>query len=144
VLPVDFRAAVAAGENPSGVGVPTNAGSLIAHGVDLWIQNGGLTLKADTIRGSLRAHRNSRTTDSTPRPWRGHLFPLGYVPDLTATLSYEFAFLHRRLRITPSISYESGYPYGNGTMVYQFDRSPANRSRSRTTISSTRVTIIIS
>jgi hypothetical protein len=122
VLPVDFRAAVAAGENPSGVGVPTNAGSLIAHGVDLWIQNGGLTLKADTIRGfSSSASQFAYNGLNAAAVAAGHLFPLGYVPDLTATLSYEFAFLHRRLRITPSISYESGYPYGNGTMVYQFD-----------------------
>jgi len=29
--------------------------------------------------------------------------------------------LNRHLRITPSISYQSGYPYGNGTTVYRFD-----------------------
>jgi hypothetical protein len=122
VLPVDFRTAVGAGENPSGVGVPTNAGSLVAHGVDLWVQNGGLTLKADTIRGfSSSASQFAYNGLNAAAVAAGHLFPLGYVPDLSATLSYEIPLFHRRVRITPSISYQSGYPYGNGKMVYTFD-----------------------
>jgi hypothetical protein len=43
VLPFNFRSAVASGQSPDGVGVPTNAGELIAHGFDLWLKNGGLT-----------------------------------------------------------------------------------------------------
>jgi hypothetical protein len=122
VLPVDFRTAVAAGQNPSGVGVPTNAGSLVTHGVDLWVQNGGLTLKADTIRGfSSSASQFAYNGLNAAAVAAGHLFPLGYVPDFTASLAYEFPLFHRRLRITPSLSYQSGYPYGNGTMVYHFD-----------------------
>lgn len=122
VLPVNFRTAVAAGENPSGVGVPTNAGSLVAHGVDLWVQSGGFTLKADTIRGfSSSASQFAYNGLNAAAVAAGHLFPLGYVPDFTATLSFEFKLLHGRVRITPSLSYQSGYPYGNGTMVYEFD-----------------------
>jgi hypothetical protein len=122
VLPVNFRSAVAAGENPTGVGVPTNAGSLIAHGLDLWLQNGGLTFKADTIRGfSSSASQFAYNGLNAAAVAAGHLFPLGYVPDFTATLSYEVDFAKKRVRVTPSLSYESGYPYGNGTMIYQFD-----------------------
>jgi hypothetical protein len=122
VLPVNFRTAVAAGENPTGVGVPANAGSLIAHGVDLWLQNGGLGLKVDTIRGySSSASQFAYNGLNAAAVAAGHLFPLGYVPDVTATLSYEFAFAKKRVRITPALSYESGYPYGNGTMIYEFD-----------------------
>ena len=122
VLPVNFRAAVAAGENPNGVGVPTNAGLLIAHGVDVWLQNGGLTFKADTIRGfSSSASQFAYNGLNAAAVAAGHLFPLGYVPDFTATLAYEIPLFRRRVRITPSVSYQSGYPYGNGTMVYQFD-----------------------
>jgi hypothetical protein len=51
----------------------------------------------------------------------GHLFPVSYEPDLTAVLSYEFQTGHRRLRITPSLSYETGYPYGNGKDIYIFN-----------------------
>jgi hypothetical protein len=122
VLPVDFRTAVANGLNPSGVGVPTNAGSLIAHGADLWIQSGGLTFKADAIRGySSSASQFAYNALNAAAIAAGHLFPLSYVPDFTATLSYEIPLFARRVRITPSISYQSGYPYGNGTSIYHFD-----------------------
>ncbi len=43
--------AFAVGQNPSGVGVPTNAGSLRTSGFDLYVQSGPLTLKADTVHG---------------------------------------------------------------------------------------------
>jgi len=122
VLPVNFRSAVAAGEGPTGVGVPTNAGALLAHGLDLWLQNGGFVLKADSIRGySSSASQFAYNGLNAAAVAAGHLFPLGYVPDFTATLSYEFGLLHKRVRVTPSLSYESGYPYGNGTMIYEFD-----------------------
>jgi hypothetical protein len=122
VLPFNFRGAVAAGENPSGVGVPTNAGALIAHGFDLWIQSGPFVLKADSIRGySSSASQFAYNGLNAAAVAAGHLFPLGYVPDFTATLSYEVGLWRKRVRITPSLSYQSGYPYGNGTMIYQFN-----------------------
>lgn len=46
---------------------------------------------------------------------------MSYVPDFTAQLSHEFKADHRRLRITPSLSYQTGYPYGNGKKIYVFD-----------------------
>ena len=51
----------------------------------------------------------------------GHLFPNGYEPPFTATLAYEIPTFHHRLRFTPSLSYESGFPYGNGKMAWVFD-----------------------
>jgi hypothetical protein len=122
VLPVNFRGAVAAGENPSGVGVPTNAGTMIAHGFDLWVQNGAFALKADSIRGySSSASQFAYNGLNAAAVAAGHLFPLGYVPDFTATLSYEVDLGRKHVRVTPSLSYQSGYPYGNGTMIYRFD-----------------------
>jgi hypothetical protein len=122
VLPANFRSALAAGQNPNGVGVPTNVGSLVAHGIDAWVGSGGLTFKVDWIRGfSSSASQFAFNGLNAAAVAAGHLFPLGYVPDLTATLSYEFSLLQHRLRITPSISYQSGFPYGNGTRVYTFD-----------------------
>jgi Carboxypeptidase regulatory-like domain len=122
VLPFNFRSALAAGENPDGVGVPTNAGSSLASGFDLWVQNGPLALTIDTIHGQSSSASQFAYNDLNAAAVAvGHLFPLGYVPAFTATLSYEFAALHKRLRITPSISYQSGFPYGNGTMVWTFD-----------------------
>ena len=122
VLPFDFRTAVAAGQNPSGVGVPTNAGSLLANGFDLWVQNGPLTLKLDTIHGqSSSASQFAYNQLNAAAVAAGHLFPLSYVPAFTGTLSYAFSALHGRLRITPSISYQSGIPYGNGRLAWTFD-----------------------
>ena len=51
----------------------------------------------------------------------GHLFPVSYQPDFTTELSYEFHDRTRRLRFTPSLSYSTGYPYGNGKMAWEFD-----------------------
>ncbi len=41
VLPFNFRSEVAAGLNPTGVGVPTNVGQLHANGLELYLKNGG-------------------------------------------------------------------------------------------------------
>jgi hypothetical protein len=58
---------------------------------------------------------------NAPAVAAGHLFPVGYVPDFTAELAYEFTAARKRLQVTPSLSYSTGYPYGNGKMVYIFD-----------------------
>ena len=122
VLPANFRTAVAAGQNPNGVGVPSNAGSLLANGFDLWIQNGPLTLKAGTIHGQSSSASQFAYNDlNAAAVAAGHLFPLSYTPALSASVSYEFSTFKRRIRITPALSYESGFPYGNGTMAWTFD-----------------------
>ncbi len=116
VLPYNFRANP---QNPSAVGVPTNAGQLQSHGLELFTKRGGLEFVATYARTFTSSVDQFAYNDLNPAAiLAGHLYPAGYVPDFTATLAYEFDFAHRRLRITPLLSYESGYPYGNGTMVW--------------------------
>ena len=121
VLPFNFRSAVAGGTAPSGVGVPTNIGDLRAHGAELWVQSGGLTFDANYIRAfSSSASQFAYNALNAPAIAAGHLFPVGYVPEFTASASYELRLAGGRVRITPSIAYESGYPYGNGTKAWIF------------------------
>lgn len=116
VLPVNFRAT---SQNPDAVGVPTNAGLLRSHGIELFAKRGGFTLAANYGRTFTSSVDQFAYNDLNPAAiLAGHLYPAGYVPDLTATLGYEFDLCRRRLRLTPMLSYESGYPYGNGTMVW--------------------------
>jgi hypothetical protein len=120
VLPFNYRQ-VFAGEVASPIGVPTNVGQLRAHGLELWTRYGGFTLDADYIRAfSSSASEFAYNNLNAPAIAAGHLFPVGYVPDLTMTLSYEMDFAHRRLRVEPSLSYETGYPYGVGKMAWTF------------------------
>jgi hypothetical protein len=120
VLPSNFRSVVSGGASPNGIGVPTNVGELRAHGLDLSLQRGGFSLNADYIRGfSSSASQFAYNELNAPAIAAGHLFPLGYVPGFTASLSYTFRPA-RGLRVTPSLAYESGYPYGNGKLVYVF------------------------
>ena len=122
VLPYNFRSAIAAGANPSGVGVPTNAGRLLAHGAELWMGSGRLTFDANYLRGySSSASQFAFNSLNGAAVAAGQLFPLGYVPDLTTTLSYEFDLDRQHVRITPGLSWQSGYPYGNGTDVWIFN-----------------------
>jgi TonB dependent receptor/Carboxypeptidase regulatory-like domain len=117
VLPFNYHDITS--QNPSAVGVPTNAGMLRSHGLELFVKRGGLTLNAMYARTFTSSVTQFAYNDLNPAAiLAGHLYPAGYVPDFNATLGYEFDFAHRRLRITPLLSYESGYPYGNGTMVW--------------------------
>jgi len=127
VLPVDFRSALNAGQNPGGVGVPTNAGELRAHGVELWAASGRWTLDLDALRAySSSASQFAYNDLNAAATAAGHLFPVSYLPDVSATLSHRFD-LGKGVRITPSLSYQSGYPYGNGKLVWVFgpDGRPA-------------------
>jgi hypothetical protein len=121
VLPFNFRSAVTAGQNPIGVGVPTNAGVLKAKGLELWLKHGGFSFDANYIKAySSSAAQFAFNGLNAAAVAAGHLFPVGYVPDFTAILSYEADFGHHRLRVTPALSYESGYPYGNGSKIWIF------------------------
>jgi hypothetical protein len=120
VLPTNYRDALNAGENPNAIGVPTNAGQLRSHGMEFWVHNGGFTLNANynhTLSSSI--YQFAFNDLNAPAILAGHLFPANYIPNFTATASYELDFLRHRLRVTPMLSYESGYPYGNGTMVWE-------------------------
>lgn len=119
VLPVNFRSAIASGLAPNGVGVPTNVGQLRAHGVEAWVGSGRFSFSADRLRAfSSSASQFAYNGLNAPAVAAGHLFPIGYVPDLSSTASYEFDA--GRVTIVPSLSFESGYPYGNGKMTYVF------------------------
>lgn len=116
VLPVNFRANP---ENPDAVGVPTNAGRLQSHGLEFFAKRGGLQFVANYNRTYTSSVDQFAYNDLNPAAiLAGHLYPAGYVPDFTATLGYEFDSGGRRLRVTPLLAYESGYPYGNGRMVW--------------------------
>jgi hypothetical protein len=122
VLPVNFREAVNAGQNPLGVGVPTNAGQFRAHGFELWVKRAGFTLDTNFVKAYSGSAAQFALNDlNAAAQAAGHLFPVGYIPDFTANLSYEADFLHKRLRISPQLSYESGYPYGSGADVWIFN-----------------------
>ncbi len=122
VLPFNFRSAVSAGLSPSGVGVPTNVGNLRASGLELYVKNGGFSLGANLNRGfSSSASQYAYNGLNAPAVAAGHLFPASYLPDFALDLKYEFVTASRRLRITPSLSYSTGYPYGNGKMAWIFD-----------------------
>jgi hypothetical protein len=119
VLPVNFRAT---SQNPNAVGVPSNAGLLRSHGVELFAKRGGLQLTANYDRTYTSSVDQFAYNDLNPAAIAaGHLYPAGYVPDFTAALGYEIGLARRRLRITPLLSYESGYPYGNGAMVWMLN-----------------------
>ena len=122
VLPFNFRQVVTGATQASPIGIPTNIGELRAHGLELWLKHGGLTLDTNAVRAfSSSASQFAYNNLNAPAIAAGHLFPVSYVPDFNATLSYEINALHRRLRISPSLSYETGYPYGNGRLAWIFD-----------------------
>ncbi len=122
VLPFNFRSAVTAGLDPNGVGVPTNVGDFRSHGAELYVQHGGISLTANVVHAfSSSASQFAFNDLNAPAVAAGALFPVSYVPDFSAKLSYEVPLLRHRLRLTPSLAYATGYPYGNGKMVWVFD-----------------------
>jgi hypothetical protein len=122
VLPYNYRQVIAGQVLASPIGVPTNIGQLRAHGTELWFKYGGLTLSSDYVRAfSSTASEFAYNNLNTAAIAAGHLFPVSYIPDFTTTLSYEIDMAGRRVRIEPSLSFESGYPYGVGKMVWTFD-----------------------
>ncbi len=124
VLPVNYRAVVTSGLSPSAIGIPTNIGQLRASGFELWLKNGGFTFDGNLQRSfSSSASQFAYNDLNAPAIAAGHLFPSGYQPNFTADLAYEAQLDHGRIRVTPSLSYESGYPYGNGKMAWIFNQA---------------------
>jgi hypothetical protein len=121
VLPFNFKTAVSSGLNPNGLGVPTNIGNLRANGFEVYVKNGGFTFQSNLIKAySSSASQFAYNDLNAPAIAANQLFPVSYQPDFTAELSYEFDVRHEGLRITPSASYATGYPYGNGTEAWEF------------------------
>ena len=122
VLPYNFHSALESGLVPSGVGVPTNVGDLRARGAELWLSQAGFTLDTNFIRAySSSASQFAYNDLNAPAVAAGVLFPVSYLPNFSSSLSYEWHSRDRRFRITPSLSFESGYPYGNGKMAWIFN-----------------------
>ena len=97
-------------------------GQLQSHGLELNLQGGGFSFNGNFIRAfSSSASQFAYNDLNAPAVAAGQLFPVSYEPDFTAELSYQFTTSNKRLRITPSVSYATGYPYGNGKMVWIFD-----------------------
>jgi hypothetical protein len=95
---------------------------LRSHGFEFYAKRGGLTLSANYNRTFTSSVDQFALNDLNEAAiLAGHLYPAGYVPNFSAALSYEWGLLRRHLRVTPFLSYESGYPYGNGTMVWIVD-----------------------
>jgi Carboxypeptidase regulatory-like domain len=122
VLPYNFRSALQSGLVPNGVGVPTNVGNLRAGGAELWLSQAGFTLDTNFVRAySSSASQFAYNDLNAPAVAAGVLFPVSYLPNFSGTLSYEWHTHNRKLRISPALSYESGYPYGNGKMAWIFN-----------------------
>jgi hypothetical protein len=122
VLPFNFRSSLAAGTDPTGVGVPSNVGNLRAHGFEFWLKRGGFTLDTNYIAArSSSASQFAYNDLNAPAVAAGHLFPVSYVPAFSANLAWEVDTPSKHVRVTPSLSFESGYPYGNGKDVFIFD-----------------------
>jgi hypothetical protein len=122
VLPYNFRSSLQSGIVPNGVGVPTNVGDLRSRGAELWLSQNGFVLDANYVRAySSSASQFAYNDLNAPAVAAGVLFPVSYLPNFTLNFSYEFHTRNRRLRVTPSLSFESGYPYGNGKMVWVFN-----------------------
>ncbi len=122
VLPFNFRSAAAAVANPTGVGVPTNAGQLVSHGAELYVRRGGFSFDANYVRALSSSASQFAYNSLNPAVIEAnHLLPASYVPALTTTMSYTLPLARNRIRVTPELSFETGYPYGNGRKIFKLD-----------------------
>jgi len=95
---------------------------LRSHGLELFVKRGNLQFNANYNRTFTSSVDQFAYNDLNPAAIAaGHLYPAGYIPDVTASLAYQFHAAGNRFRVTPQLSYESGYPYGNGTMVWSLN-----------------------
>jgi carboxypeptidase family protein len=102
------------------VGVPQNVGALIANGIEAALDRGALSVAATYVRArSSSASQFGYNNLNAPAIAANHLFPVGYVPDQSAVASYKLRFGH--VDLVPALSWESGYPYGNGRAAWIYD-----------------------
>ncbi len=119
VIPTDFRAP-SAGSSP--IGVPQNVGSLLANGIEAAYERGPFSFSSTYVRArSSSASQFGLNNLNAPAIAANHLFPVGYVPDLSAIASYRLRV--GAVTVRPALSWESGYPYGNGRKVWIYDPS---------------------
>jgi Carboxypeptidase regulatory-like domain/TonB dependent receptor len=111
VVPADFRT------GGNALGVPQNVGALVANGAELAFDRGPFAFAATFVRARSSSASQFGLNDlNAPALAANHLFPVGYVPDFSAIAGYRA--LIGSVTIAPAVSYESGYPYGNGRKVW--------------------------
>ena len=119
--------------------------SLIAHGIEVWCKRRRADVQAryDHAAYSSSASQFAYNGLSAAAVAAGHLFPVGYIPDFTADLSYELPSIaaacasRLRFRTRAGIRTETGRWSGSSIP------RPANPNAFPTTITSTRDTTII-
>ena len=121
VIPTNFRTPVGAGQNPgTSLGVPQNVGALLANGAELALQRGPFDVTATYVHARSSSASQFGLNDlNAPAIAANHLFPVGYVPDLSIVGTYRARA--GAVTIAPTLSWESGYPYGNGRAVWTYD-----------------------
>jgi TonB dependent receptor/Carboxypeptidase regulatory-like domain len=113
VAPVDFRT------GGNALGVPQNVGALLANGAEAALERGPFSFSATYVRARSSSASQFGLNDlNAPALAANHLFPVGYVPDFSAIASYRARI--GKVTVAPAISYESGYPYGNGRTVWVY------------------------
>ncbi len=121
VVPANYRATAVSGSSPgTAIGVPQNVGSLLANGAEASYERGPLSFSATYVRARSSSASQFGLNDlNAAAIAANHLFPVGYVPDLSATAWYRVR--SGAVSVRPSLSWESGYPYGNGRKVWTYD-----------------------
>jgi Carboxypeptidase regulatory-like domain len=100
--------------------VPANVGDLNAHGFEFSYARGILNLSGTYQRTVSSSAQQFAINDLNAAALAaGHLFPVGYVPDFSAIAGLRFKA--GRVVVAPALSWESGYPYGNGKRVWIFN-----------------------
>lgn len=108
------------GASPSAIGLPVNLSDYRAHGLDLQLAHGPFSLVATYATAQTLDPSGYNLNQINPALTASHtLIPQGFFPNLTSQLSY--AWRRGNTTVTPSVSFESGYPYGNGTKVWVLD-----------------------
>lgn len=111
VVPTGFRT------GGNAFGVAQNVGALLATGAELALDRGPFTFSATYVRARSSSASQFGLNDlNAPALAANHLFPVGYVPDFSAIAGYRARA--GSITIVPAVSYESGYPYGNGRKVW--------------------------
>ncbi|HXN09589.1 MAG TPA: hypothetical protein VN860_07985, partial [Candidatus Acidoferrales bacterium] len=122
VVPTNFRApgvVSGTGGTSLGVALPQNVGSARINGLEFALESSRANIDATYTKGySTSASPFGLNALNAPAAAAGHVFPLSFIPAVQATASYRFPAGH--LEIVPTLTFESGYPYGNGKQVYVY------------------------
>ncbi len=117
-IPPDLRQAVQNGVAPSSAGIPGNVGDLRAKGAEFYLNDGPFTFNSTLVSAySSSGSEFSYNGLNTAALLVGHLFPVSYLPNFNATISY-LVRPNQHVRVLPEVSFESGYPYGVGRKIW--------------------------